>query len=76
MTMVLELLDSFVHVEHKHAMVEIKHRRSVIFMADLTLQHTIYILQYEVCLKGIPPSTYLRIKKILFRHPLSSKKKI
>ena len=28
----------------------------------------------EGCLKGIPPSTYLRIIIILFRHPLSSKK--
>ena len=33
-----------------------------------------YVL-YEGCLKGIPPSTYLRIIIILFRHPLSSKKK-
>jgi len=32
--------------------------------------------QYEGCLKGIPPSTYLRIIIILFRHPLSSKKNI
>ena len=30
----------------------------------------------EGCLKGIPPSTYLRIIKILFRHSLSSTKKI
>ena len=29
---------------------------------------------HEGCLKGIPPSTYLRIIIILFRHPLSSKK--
>ena len=28
----------------------------------------------EGCLKGIPPSTYLRIIKVLFRHTLSSKK--
>ena len=30
----------------------------------------------EGCLKGIPPSTYLRIIKVLFRHTLSSKKNI
>ena len=32
--------------------------------------------KHEGCLKGIPPSTYLRIIKVLFRHPLSSTKKI
>ena len=30
--------------------------------------------KHEGCLKGIPPSTYLRIIKVLFRHPLSSTK--
>ena len=47
--------------------------------------YTLYIYIYRVCvhiciynegcLKGIPPSTYLRIINVLLRHTLSSKKK-
>ena len=42
------------------------------FMLKIVLKFVLN--QYEGCLKGIPPSTYLRIIIILFRHPLSSKK--
>ena len=43
---------------------------------DRAGQTSKHVAKYEGCLKGIPPSTYLRIIKVLFRHPLSSKKKL
>ena len=45
-----------------------------LYLAYLLAFYLAYLLD-EGCLKGIPPSTYLRIIKILFRHPLSLKKK-
>ena len=45
----------------------------LLFIVYLLFVFILYIYN-EGCLKGIPPSTYLRIIKVLFRHTLGSKK--